>query len=131
MSEFISAILKRMQDTTDVSIFEFNALEKFVAEKMPQYVIRKKDKKIISVPENLGAELGCPVNPFTEYEYPQEAYPLLWKAYIDGASGHFATETQWQSINRLCVGKPIMTRKMYGKYICYFSYEQTRQDAPQ
>ena len=127
MSAFLTALQNRIDSDNEITISEFAKIEEFIYSKLPQYSLTKKKIRFNNI--EIGKERNVPLNPFTDFEYMTEEYrPLMTYYGEQGCCGEFATKSQWANSGRICKGNPIMKRKMYGKDILYFAFEQTEPD---
>lgn len=126
MGTFIDQINARIKNEASITIEELAALEELVLKKMTGFKLQKAKER-----KNQGVEIGknceVPLNPFTGFEYPLETYEELWDYFCDnGSSGQFASQKQWNDNGRKCNGAPVSVKKIYGKVIPFFAYEQTQ-----
>ena len=84
----------------------------------------EREKKEYKAKINMDYGTNVPINPFTGYLYNDEKYAPILEDFEKGAKGYYATKTQWVGSGYNVSGKPVMKRKLYGKAIEYFSYEQ-------
>lgn len=126
----MSAIDQRVSSRKNLSDLEIGAIKLLLQKCAPEYNLDKKTIKTkpALIPLGEKSDKG-PINPFTGYLYEGDTKEELENILSQEEwCGQFAGEGQWLKLGRVAHENqlPSFQRKIYGKYVSIYAYEQTK-----